>query len=403
MSRYENKDYGKDSVNLPDLICLSHLRWDFVFQRPQHLLSRFAQERRVFFIEEPVVDRHTQRAYLDIIPKDSGVVVVIPRLPDGLEHAAVEAAQEHLLSRLFAEHHIADYILWYYTPMALGFTRQLKPQLIVYDCMDELSMFKFAHPLLAGREAELLQRADIVFTGGASLYEHKRKLHPNVHLFPSSIDKQHFSKARNATQDPIDQGGIPHPRLGFFGVIDERMDLELLSEIAVARPNWHLVMIGPVAKIDPQALPKQPNIHYLGSKSYKELPTYLAGWDVAMLPFARNDSTRFVSPTKTPEYLAGGKPVISTPIRDVVHPYGERGLVWIADDAKDFVATVDAALESKDDRADWLRKVDEFLADNSWDLTWSKMRQLIQFMISTRAKEGVDTSAGTTPAFAAGD
>nr|WP_277876454.1 glycosyltransferase [Trichocoleus sp. FACHB-40] len=251
--------------------------------------------------------------------------------------------------------------------------------------MDELSAFKGAPPALKDLEAELFSRADLVFTGGQSIYESKRNQHPNVYAFPSSIDKAHFAQCRdverNATQEPADQVDIPHPRLGFFGVIDERMDIDLLGSIAEARPNWHLVIIGPVVKIDPEVLPRHPNIHYLGGKSYQELPAYIAGWDVALLPFAHNESTRFISPTKTPEYLAAGKPVVSTSIRDVVRPYGDMGLVHIADTVPDFVAAVETALNQSQD-SEWLNKVDEFLADNSWDSTWGRMMQLVEGVIS---------------------
>jgi UDP-galactopyranose mutase len=249
--------------------------------------------------------------------------------------------------------------------------------------MDELSAFKGASPLLRGLESELLSRADLVFTGGQSLYEAKRDRHPRVHAFPSSIDAAHFGRAREMSEEPADQSPIPRPRLGFFGVIDERLDTELLDEVARMRPEWQLVMVGPVVKIDEAALPRRPNIHYLGMKSYEELPAYLAGWDVALLPFARNDSTRFISPTKTPEYLAAGKPVVSTSIRDVVRPYGQEGLVRIADSAEEFVAACEAAL--REDSGERQSRVDAFLAQNSWDKTWSRMSELINGAVKARA------------------
>ncbi|MCL1466406.1 glycosyltransferase family 1 protein [Argonema galeatum] len=365
----------------PDLVCLSHLRWDFVYQRPQHLLSRCAKERRVFFIEEPIFSSDSS-GRLDIGRRESGVWVVVPHLKEGLSQSEVNTALQMLLGELFAERQIGQYIFWYYTPMAMAFTRHLKPLAIVYDCMDELSAFNGAPPAMRESEAELLKRADIVFTGGQSLYEAKRDRHPNVYAFPSSIEKAHFAQARNFTADPADQADIPHPRLGFFGVIDERMDIELLGGIAAARPDWHLVIIGPVVKIDPAILPRPQNIHYLGGKSYKELPAYLAGWDVAMLPFARNSSTRFISPTKTPEYLAAGKPVVSTSIRDVVRPYGENGLVRIADTVADFVAAAETALNENPHQSGWLLSVDTFLAQNSWDRTWDRMTELMQSAVT---------------------
>ena len=307
---------------LPDLVCFSHLRWDFVYQRPQHLLSRYAQERRVFYVEEPIFDNGSM--YLEITQRDCGVHVVVPHLPEGLRsEIALEAVQRGMIDKMFKEHAISDCVLWYYTPMSLGFTRHIEPHATIYDCMDELSAFKGAPPALREREDELFRRADLVFTGGRSLYEAKRERHPAVHAFPSSIDYAHFAQARALSAEPDDQSAIPHPRLGFFGVIDERFDIELLEGVAAARPRWQFVMIGPVVKIDPATLPRLRNIHFLGGKTYKELPAYLAGWDVALLLFARNESTRFISPTKTPEYLAAGKPVVSTSIRDVVRPYEE--------------------------------------------------------------------------------
>jgi UDP-galactopyranose mutase len=360
-----------------DLICLSHLRWDFVYQRPQHLLSRCARARRVFFFEEPVYGQGPLR--LDVSQREENLYVVVPHLPEGLlSEVAVEAIQQALVERLISEQSITEYVLWYYTPMALGWTSHLKPAAVVYDCMDELSAFKFAPRALREREAELLGRADVVFTGGQSLYEAKKDKHPNIHAFPSSIDRAHFAQARELTAEPADQAGIPHPRMGFFGVLDERFDAALLEGVADARPDWHFVIIGPVVKISEDDLPKRANIHYLGGKSYQELPAYLAGWDVAALFFALNEHTRFISPTKTPEYLAAGKPVVSTSIRDVVRPYGELGLVHIADDVAEFIKAASAA--GMDDAAEderWLSRVDEFLATNSWDETWGRMAALI--------------------------
>lgn len=385
VSREVKSDLGTSNEQLPaDLVCLCHLRWDFVYQRPQHILSRCAKERRVFLIEEPIFNGNNSEGKLEISKRESGVWVIVPHLPEGLSEEEAIPTQKSLLDELFQQQQIQDYILWYYTPMAIPLTRHLEPQVVVYDCMDELSAFKGASPILKEREVELLQRADLVYTGGQSLYEAKRDRHPNVYAFPSSIEVPHFAQARTFTTDPADQANIPHPRLGFFGVIDERMDIELLGGIAAARPDWHLVIIGPVVKIDANILPRPQNIHYLGGKSYQELPAYIAGWDVALLPFARNESTRFISPTKTPEYLAAGKPVVSTSIRDVVRPYGQEGLVEIADTVEDFVAAVEKVMARNLETSGWLSQVDAFLANNSWDRTWAQMNQLIESKISAK-------------------
>jgi UDP-galactopyranose mutase len=245
--------------------------------------------------------------------------------------------------------------------------------------MDAWDAFDFAPPDFAECEAELLAHVDLVFTGGPSLYEAKADRHPHVHLFPSSVDVEHFARARRPQADPVDQAQIPRPRLGFVGTIDERLDRELLDGLAAARPDWQFVMIGPVIKIERASLPRRPNIWYLDGKPYKELPSYLAGWDVALIPFALNRATRFISPTKTPEYLAAGRPVVSTPVRDVVHPYGELGLVWIAGTVTELVAACAAALAEGRAR---LPKIDAFLARTSWDRTAMEMANLLDVAIS---------------------
>ncbi len=365
-----------------DLVCFSHLRWDFVYQRPQHLLSRCAREGRVFFIEEAIYGHSSMR--LDVRETESGVYVVVPQLPEGLRsEIAITAVMKEMIYRLFLDYAIDDYVFWYYTPMALRFTSHFTPIASVYDCMDELSAFQGAHSDLPALEKELFRRVDLVFTGGQTLYEAKRNQHRAVYAFPSSIDAAHFFKARTCEVDPQDQANIPHPRLGFFGVIDERFDRELLDQVAQQRPHWQFVMVGPIVKIDPESLPNHPNIHYLGAKKYDELPAYLSGWDIALLLFARNESTRFISPTKTPEYLAAGKPVISTSIRDVVRPYGELKLIEIADTPDDFIRAAEKILSNPHD-SEWLARVDAFIGNLSWDRTWNQMSNLIDAVVARK-------------------
>jgi len=359
-----------------DIICFCHLRWNFVYQRPQHLLSRFASQFRVFVIEEPLFDAKV--SYSETSPSKENVWVITPHLPEGLNTTEISSEQQMLLHKLFVDFAIEDYIAWFYTPMALEISEGLPPaKFVIYDCMDELSAFKNAPPEISHKELLLLKRADLVFTGGYSLYEAKQNQHPSVFPFPSSIDKAHFSKARIHTTVPFDHLYIERPRIGFFGVIDERFDIDLLKNVAELKPGWQFVIIGPTVKIDPVSLPQASNIHYLGSKSYDQLPSYLSGWDAAMIPFARNESTRYISPTKTPEYLAGGVPVVSTSIQDVVTPYGRENLVYIADEPAEFINGIEWALLNKDN-PEWLKAVDDFLANISWDVTWLKMMLLIQ-------------------------
>jgi UDP-galactopyranose mutase len=365
-----------------DIVCVSHLRWDFVFQRPQHLLSRAARHGRVYYVEEPMF--HRGPSHLIAADREQGVCVVVPMLDAASSVQEQQQFQTTRIAGLLRDQGVTDYVLWFYTPMALPAMSGLAPRAVVYDCMDELSAFASAPADLGELERALFSNADLVFTGGQSLYEAKRTLHANVHAFPSSVDVAHFAQARTAAAEaePADQARIGHPRVGFFGVIDERMDYELLAAVASVRPSWQLILIGPTAKVNPATLPAAANIHYLGAKPYAALPIYIATWDVAMLPFARNAATRFISPTKTPEYLAAGKPVISTSIRDVVRPYGQQGLARIADTVEDFVAAVDAALAEP--AAERMRAADAFLTHTSWDGTWTRMRLLIEETIASR-------------------
>lgn len=374
------------------LICFSHLRWDFVFQRPQHLMSRWATRLNVIYWEEPVGAPEGAAPMLETrVCAQTGVIVATPRLADELVGQARDQALKGLLETLLSTQS-GEIIRWYYTPMMLGFSRRIRAACTVYDCMDELSAFKFAPPQIVSLERELLEAADLVLTGGFSLYEAKRAFHHNIHPFPSSVDRAHFERACAGGEAPHDQRDLPGPRLGFYGVIDERMDLDLVAEIADQRPDWSLVFVGPVVKIDPADLPKRSNIHYLGGKTYAELPGYLAGWDVALMPFAINESTRFISPTKTPEYLAGGAPVVSTPITDVVRHYGELDGVKIADSPGAFIAACDEALKLRAAGSDWLAPVDALLSALSWDTTFAKIEELV-----LKASRVADESAPSSP------
>lgn len=358
-----------------DLLVFSHLRWDFVFQRPQHLLSRFAKHRRVYYFEEPVFGM-TEIPRLHLRESSEKVHIVVPYLPSTIEVDQVEDALRDLVDELIYEEAISELTKWYYTPMALSFSQHLPARAVIFDCMDELSLFKGASKKLIEMERKLLEIADLVFTGGQSLYEAKKSSHHNIHPFPSSIEYEHFSQGRLKLIEPDDQARIPHPRIGFYGVIDERFDTELLRGMAELRPDFQFIIIGPTAKIDPSILPRKENIHYLDKKDYHTLPLYLSCWDCAMMPFALNDSTKYISPTKTPEFLAAGKPVVSTSIKDVIHPYNNEGLVHIADNAEDFVKCIEEAIHERTRDKNWLTRVDSFLENNSWDITFEKMALL---------------------------
>lgn len=364
------------------IIVLCHLRWDFVFQRPQQLLTRLAEHFQVIMVEEPV--HHDGQDYLRKTLVAPNVTVCQPFTSN---HApGFHDDQIPLLRPLLADlvSDGEDPIVWLYTPMAVPLIQGLHPALIVYDCMDELAAFKNSPKQLLQRETALLGMADLVFTGGPSLYEAKRQRHPHAHCFPSSVDAAHFGKARDRSLSHPAQGACGHPRLGFFGVIDERFDIDLLTAMADARPAWQLVMVGPVVKIDPASLPQRPNIHYLGQQSYDALPCFLAGWDVCLLPFALNESTRFISPTKVLEYMAAELPIVSTAITDVAVPYGH--VVAIAATHERFIAACDDALAMTPERKAWMvDTMRAIVAGTSWQNTADRMRALIASTVPTTA------------------
>lgn len=368
---------GSPGADFEHLLCFAHLRWNFVYQRPQHLLSRAARQCKVWYVEEPVWE---DTLHLEVRSVAENLCVVVLHLPRNIDEQTAIGLQRQLVNQLIEQQQITNYLTWYYTPMAFPFTDHLRPSLVLYDCMDELSAFLGASSQLIEQEQRLLNRADVVFTGGYSLYEAKQKRHPNVYAFPSCIDYDHFAQARSCSSgagfdDPTDQVAIPGPRIGYSGVVDERLDLALLNELAQQRPEWQFILLGPIVKIDPATLPAGPNLHFLGMKNYTELPAYFSNWQVAMMPFAINEATRFISPTKTPEYLAAGLPVVSTPIRDVVRTYGSWNRVVIADSVTAFQQGIESVLQKplgSDDVA-----LDLFLRKQCWDLTWRHMQRIL--------------------------
>jgi Glycosyl transferases group 1 len=365
----------------PFLICFSHLRWDFVTQRPQHLLSRAADEFDVVFVEEPV-ESHDRENRL-VLTKRGSITVAVPHLQKGLSLQEANSVRNEFAKWLRRTAGTRKCIGWYYTPEALTYTADLAFDAVVYDCMDELALFKGAGPIVAELERVLLSVSDVVFTGGRSLFQAKSRLHKNVHCFPSSIDVAHFAQAlKKHDVEPADQSGIPRPRIGYYAVIDERFDPALTEKVASIRSDLQFVILGPVVKIDPASLPKRSNIHWLGQKTYAELPAYLAGWDAAFMPFALNESTRFISPTKTPEFLAAGLPVVSTAVKDVVDTYGTTGLVEIANTPEQMAEQLDIVLRRN--CPTWKKAVEVSLAAQSWDKTWASMSALIHKQLHTQ-------------------
>lgn len=361
-----------------DLICFSHLRWDFVTQRPQHLMRRFAATHRVFFWEEAIATDH-HLPYLEVHAFEGTTVQSIrPRVPHTLPVAQWDKTLAELLDQFCALAGISKPLLWFYSPMFWQMAQHIDASIVIYDCMDELSAFRFAPADLVTREQDLIAAADLMLTGGISLWEAKRDRHDNIHPFPSAVDTTHFAQARTELAAPDDQRDLPSPRLGYYGVIDERLDLPLIKALAEAHPTWSIVMLGPLAKISPTDLPQAPNLHWLGQKAYEDLPAYVAGWDVALMPFVLNEATRFISPTKTPEYLAAGRLVVSTAIRDVERSYGHLKAVSVVTERASFLSACAAAIKRPKAEAQEARaEADALLAECSWDESHRQIARLI--------------------------
>jgi len=349
-----------------DIAVFCHLRWQFVYQRPQHLISRMAKSMKVLFIEEPIAFEADQENTANLIMVNDNLHILQPRV-QSIEDIA------HILPQYIKNKNVKTG--WFYSASFSPLLGAFEFETIAYDCMDELTLFKGAPEHLIDQEKYLLANADIVFTGGKSLYESKKQNHSNVYCFPSSVDEAHFAQSLNGIEIPADIANLQSPIVGYFGVIDERIDLKLLHETALKLPKVSFVMIGPLAKIDQTDLPKEENIHYLGMRSYSELPNYIKGFDIAMMPFAINDATKYISPTKTLEYMAAGKPIISTKITDVVRDYSN--CVSLIETADDFC---DAITLLFDKRASALipLKYAEILRNTSWDSTAARMQEIIK-------------------------
>lgn len=365
----------------PGIVVFSHLRWKFVWQRPQQFLSRFAAKHRVLFIEEPIFDLPDgDDGRLELEAVAPNVMVSATHVPQSLQGApelpeVLRRCTREAIATFNMKGEFDCPLLWYYSPMgaawSLGYFENCG---VIYDCMDELSQFRGAPKELIDQEQRLMAKANIVFTGGYELWLKKSRQHPNVHFFGCGVEADHFGKARLAeTEIPTELRDLPRPIVGWFGVVDERVDYDLVREMAAQRPDWSFVFVGPVVKVDPNDLPQAPNLHWLGARDYQDLPSYCKAFDVCVMAFALNEATEFINPTKALEYLATGRPVLSTPVRDVVRQYDD--LVYIEEGATGFVRRIEEVLAHPD--GDRIRRGITRAASSSWDNTVGQMQALI--------------------------
>jgi len=357
-----------DDPKVYDMIVFCHLRWDFVYQRPQQIMHRMSDKYKILFVEEPIAFEEGDERTAVITEINPNLFILKPKVSS-------IADLKYVLPIYVANTSVK--CGWFYSSAFVSVLKDIDFETVIYDCMDELTMFKGASELLKSQETYLLSEADIVFTGGKSLYEAKKQTHDNVYCFPSSVDRNHFASALNGIALPHDLPTSGNPMVGYYGVIDERIDLDLLKEAAEKMPQVEFIMVGPLAKIDESNLPRAANIHYPGMKSYMELPRYLKGFDIAIMPFALNDATKFISPTKTLEYIAANKPIVSTAVYDVVRDY--KDAVWVITNADECCEAIQNILHQSELAKEKRRQQYEVILNNtSWEKTVNSMQEIIK-------------------------
>lgn len=369
-------------MQLPVLLVFSHLRWGFACQRPQQLLSRLAGRWRVVVVEEP---RHAPGAMrLEIFEAAPHLTVLTPHTPvdaEGFQDSQT-AALKWLLRQYVDARGLHLDAIWLTTPMALPLANAMGADCLVYDCMEEPSAGSSTPMLVRQREAALMHQAALVLAGGPALFKVRKSLHTHAHCLPSGVDMAHFSPVKLKPTGPLVrrahelQSGLPRQRLGFAGIIDARLDLNIITALAESHPGWSLIMVGPIVGLDAARLPRRPNIHWLGPQSYELLPYLMAGWDLAMMPFVLDESTRFLNPVQALESMAAGLPVVGTPLLDVQALYFPT--VTIASPEGFVAACEDVLAEGTLERCARLVDIARRAVRHSWEDTADTVHELLE-------------------------
>jgi glycosyltransferase involved in cell wall biosynthesis len=378
------------------IVVHSHLKWDWVWQRPQQFLSRLSRKHRVLFVEAPDVydAAHVTRVDLREVTDFPNINVLQLKIPAKRENDIrwIDKERRRVVQSLLSGplgQSFPSIVQWFYDPMAVtALAGQLDEQLIVYDCMDELSLFRGAPPELVRRERELLAVADVVFAGGPKIWRAKRELNRNCFCYGCGVDARHFGEACDPElRVPHDMAGLSRPVFGYIGVVDERIDYELLTRLADSTEG-SVVMVGPWTKVDPASFPHRDNLQWLGGRDYSDLPRYAKGFDVCVMPFAINEATRFINPTKALEYMATGRPIVSTPVEDVVSQFSD--VITIAKDATAFANACARAAVQPDSR-----QIERGLAlaqQNSWESIVARLEQHIEEALGSRRALSVNAA-----------
>jgi glycosyltransferase involved in cell wall biosynthesis len=380
------------------IIVHSHLGWDWVWQRPQQFHSRLSKTHPVLFVEGPIPSEEVEKSRVTLreISDYPNIVVlqmVVPASRFRTDGAWVDTERRRLVQTVLEGplgRSFENPVQWFYDPMAVtAFLGHMDESAVVYDCMDELSQFKGAPRELVRRERELLNAADVVFAGGPKMARSKARFNSNCHSYGCGVDIKHFGKARHAaTKVPQDVAQLSGPVLGYIGVVDERLDYDLLANLADHNPAWSIAIVGPHTKVDPADFPKRDNLHFLGGRDYSQLPAYAKAFDVCMMPFAKNEATEYINPTKALEYMATGRPIVSTDVEDVVLQFSD--VVEIAVTHDEFIAGCERSIAQPS-----LRRINAGLKmakNNSWDSIVAQLERHVEDIL-TSEKAVVTSSA----------
>lgn len=378
------------------IVCLSSTRWSFLWQRPQQIMSRLCARHDILYVDPPFPVAEEQ--VRGISNDESGTLIVknlqtindalqifrpleISRFsyPDLDSNELLKMNQELLqcqiqkaLFQLGWQHPL----LWLYDPRNVNLVDQLNPCGVIYDCVDSFRSFSWSHPHVSIWEEALVDRADVVLATSRALYQERLRKNRYTFLVPNAADYKHFSPWQGY-EKPADITAISRPRLGFIGAIYEWVDLELLQVIADKSPAWNLVLIGP--KQHGLQLPERSNIHWLGQRGYAELPAYVHSFDVALIPFLVNETTQHANPIKFWEYLAAGKPVVSTLLPEIPDV---PGVVWRSENHSMFCNHCAQALELVQhplSRNKIITKARAIAYANSWE---NRCKRILRILVS---------------------
>jgi hypothetical protein len=389
---------------LPVLMVFSHMAWNPGQGRTPQLMAALAGRWQILFVEAPRHAAGAARLESRAIRAGLTVLTLTTPAPAAGFHDDAQAFGVTLLREELAGRRLKIDIAWLDTPMAWPLAQALGIACLAYDCLEgPPASLQFDAALLHQRESALMRTAALMVAAGPSLFNAHRHRHANLHCVCSAVHAEHFSPASleltsaRARRGHVLQSSLARPRLGYFGSIDERLDLDLLAALADRQPGWAFVMVGSVAGIAAERLPQRRNIHWLGEQDDALLPYLLAGWDLALMPYVVSEATRFLMPSQTLEYMAGYQPIVSTPVRDVQALYAPAVTI-AAPQAEAFSSACEEVLaESARARSARLIDMARIVARHAWANTADFVHGLLDEVLTSARSNNADSSLALVP------